>query len=121
MQLEKRLVAEAPTLLALISVFKLDIHCRSRMISIVVKRENSRKFYLRQSSNYKLRAILKALDEADSSDDIDYYLLHKDQPFHYDEDNNDELRELEAEVVTEEDMDSELSNLMQICQTIFHP
>ncbi|THU76556.1 hypothetical protein K435DRAFT_879050 [Dendrothele bispora CBS 962.96] len=33
-ELEKRLVAEAPTLLALISVFKLDIHCRSRMISI---------------------------------------------------------------------------------------
>ncbi|THU75163.1 hypothetical protein K435DRAFT_881475 [Dendrothele bispora CBS 962.96] len=33
MSLEKRLVAEAPTLLALIYVFKLDIHCR-RMITL---------------------------------------------------------------------------------------
>ncbi|KAJ3979690.1 hypothetical protein F5890DRAFT_1478333 [Lentinula detonsa] len=48
--------------------------------------------------NLIVQAILKALDEADSSDDIDYF-LHKDLPMHYDEDEDEELKEMESEVV----------------------
>ncbi|KAJ3793687.1 hypothetical protein GGU11DRAFT_691287 [Lentinula aff. detonsa] len=61
--------------------------------------ENNRIRCLAHIVNLIVQAILKALDEVDSSDDIDYFLLHKDLPMHYDEDEDEELKEMESEVV----------------------
>ncbi|KAF5323186.1 hypothetical protein D9758_018065 [Tetrapyrgos nigripes] len=49
-----------------------------------------------------VQAILKALDEASSSEEEDYYMLNKEAPFHYQEEDN-ELREMEAEENVEVD------------------
>ncbi|KAF5366557.1 hypothetical protein D9758_009004 [Tetrapyrgos nigripes] len=45
---------------------------------------------------YHGQAILKVLDEAESPDDVDYYLLHKDLPIH-DEDEDEDLKAMEME------------------------
>ncbi|KAF5335248.1 hypothetical protein D9758_017381 [Tetrapyrgos nigripes] len=59
--------------------------------------ENSRIWCLAHVINLIVQAILKVLEEAESSDDVDYYLLHKDQPIHYDENDDEELKAMEAE------------------------
>ncbi|KAF5372081.1 hypothetical protein D9758_005095 [Tetrapyrgos nigripes] len=59
--------------------------------------ENSRIQCLAHVINLIVQAILKVLEEAESSDDVDYYLLHKDQPIHYDENDDEELKAMEAE------------------------
>ncbi|KAF5349401.1 hypothetical protein D9758_015515 [Tetrapyrgos nigripes] len=59
--------------------------------------ENSRIRCLAHVINLIVQAILKVLEEAESSDDVDYYLLHKDQPIHYDENDDEELKAMEAE------------------------
>ncbi|KAF5332340.1 hypothetical protein D9758_017443 [Tetrapyrgos nigripes] len=59
--------------------------------------ENSRIRCLAHVVNLIVQAMLKVLEEAESSDDVDYYLLHKDQPIHYDEDEDEELKAMEAE------------------------
>jgi hypothetical protein len=60
--------------------------------------------------NLVAQAILKALDDADSSDDIDYYLLHRDQPFHYNEDDDEDLREMEAEIVDVDELNADVDD-----------
>jgi hypothetical protein len=49
--------------------------------------------------------MLKVLEEAESSDNVDYYLLHKDLPIHYDEENDEDLQAMEAEEEVESDED----------------
>ncbi|KAF5344783.1 hypothetical protein D9758_014433 [Tetrapyrgos nigripes] len=46
---------------------------------------------------------LHVLEEAESPDDVDYYFLHKDQPIHYDEAEDEELKAMEEEGCEEED------------------
>lgn len=57
--------------------------------------------------NLIVQAILKALDESDSSDEVDYFLLHKDLPIHYNEDEDEELKEMELEEVGKDEVQTE--------------
>ncbi|KAJ3753352.1 ribonuclease H-like domain-containing protein, partial [Lentinula raphanica] len=59
--------------------------------------ENNRIRCLAHVVNLVVQAILKALDEAESSDDVDYFLLNKDQPIHYNAEDDEELKEMEGE------------------------
>ncbi|KAJ3831358.1 hypothetical protein F5878DRAFT_549656, partial [Lentinula raphanica] len=59
--------------------------------------ENNRIRCLAHVVNLVVQAILKALDEAESSDDVDYFLLNKDQPIHYNEEEDEQLKEMEGE------------------------
>lgn len=69
--------------------------------------ENNRIRCLAHIVNLVVQAILKALDEADSSDEVDYFLLHKDLPIHYDEDEDEELKEMESEEVGEDEVQTD--------------
>ncbi|KAF5342711.1 hypothetical protein D9758_015876 [Tetrapyrgos nigripes] len=71
--------------------------------------------------NLVVQAILKAVDEADPSDEEDYYLLNKDAPFHYEESEDDELQAMEEEEnvdVDEENQDSDGSELPEDVRTL---
>ncbi|KAE9388906.1 hypothetical protein BT96DRAFT_1071907 [Gymnopus androsaceus JB14] len=50
--------------------------------------------------------ILAALDEAEWSDTIDYFELHKGLPLHYDVDEDEDQKEMEAEEYIEDNDDS---------------
>jgi hypothetical protein len=47
--------------------------------------------------NLVVRKILATLNEADDPETVDYYLPSNDFPFHYDPDNDPDLRDLENE------------------------
>ncbi|KAJ7813036.1 hypothetical protein B0H14DRAFT_2605350 [Mycena olivaceomarginata] len=47
--------------------------------------------------NLVVQKILATLNEADDPQMVDYYLPNKDLPFHYDPDNDPDLRDLENE------------------------
>ncbi|KAJ6474928.1 hypothetical protein C8R45DRAFT_790942, partial [Mycena sanguinolenta] len=51
--------------------------------------------------NLIVQKILASLGDAEDPDVIDYYLLNKDTPFHYDADNDPDIHQLEQEVFSD--------------------
>ncbi|KAF5372244.1 hypothetical protein D9758_004983 [Tetrapyrgos nigripes] len=63
--------------------------------------------------NLVVQAVLRGLEEAEAIDDNDYFLLNKDAPIHYNEDDDEDLKAMEAEKFDEDgsaddEMDFEL-------------
>jgi hypothetical protein len=57
--------------------------------------------------NLIVQAFLAAMDEADSPDDINYFLLHKESPTHYDPDYDEDHIAMESENVDLEAVDED--------------
>lgn len=70
-----------------------QIRCLAHVVNLVVQR------------------ILSALIDSDDPDENDWYLLHKVVPFHYDVEEDEELRALEEDEMVE--MDEKLTELCQ--------
>ena len=66
--------------------------------------------------NLIVQAFLAAMDEADSPDDIDYFLLHKESPIHYDPDDNEDHTAIESEDVDLEAMDVDVDEVLDITE-----
>lgn len=56
-------------------------------------------------TNLSVQDILAALNEAEWSDTVDYFELHKGSPLHYNADEDEDQKELETEEDVEEDSD----------------
>jgi hypothetical protein len=71
--------------------------------------ENNRIRCLAHVVNLVVQAILKGLDEVEAEDIVDYFLLNKDQPIHYNEAEDEELAAMEAEIIklTDEELDAD--------------
>jgi hypothetical protein len=71
--------------------------------------ENNRIRCLAHVVNLVVQAILKGLDEVEAEDIVDYFLLNKDQPIHYNEAEDEELATMEAEIIklTDEELDAD--------------
>jgi hypothetical protein len=66
--------------------------------------------------NLIVQAFLAAMDEADSPDDIDYFLLHKESPIHYDPDDDEDHTAMESEDVDLEAMDVDGDEVLDIAE-----
>ena len=66
--------------------------------------------------NLIVQAFLAAMDEADSPDDIDYFLLHKESPIHYDPDDDEDHIAMESEDVDLEAMDVNGDEVLDIAE-----
>ncbi|KAF7362862.1 Dimer-Tnp-hAT domain-containing protein [Mycena venus] len=66
--------------------------------------ENSQIRCLAHVVNLVVQKFLATLNEADDPEVVDYYLPNKDLPFHYDPDDDPDLRDLENETFEDEEV-----------------
>jgi len=66
--------------------------------------------------NLIVQAFLAAMDEADSPDNIDYFLLHKESPIHYDPDDDEDHIAMESEDVDLEAIDADGDEVLDIAE-----
>jgi hypothetical protein len=65
--------------------------------------ENGQVRCLAHVVNLVVQKILALLEEADDPDIVDYYASNKDQPIHYDPEDDEDLQALENEVDVEDE------------------
>jgi hypothetical protein len=66
--------------------------------------------------NLIVQAFLAEMDKADSPDDMDYFLLHKESPIHYDPDDDEDHIAMESEDVDLEAMDIDVDEVVDIAE-----
>lgn len=66
--------------------------------------------------NLIVQAFLASMDEADSPDEVDYFLLHKESPIHYDPDDNKDHIAMESKDIDLEAMDIDEDEVVDIAE-----
>ena len=82
--------------------------------------DNARIRCLAHVVNLVVQKILSTLGEAEDPDQDDYYVPNKHLPFHYNIDDDNDLREMEQEEDVEDDEDDEVEAWERRCVTLCH-